>query len=403
MTRSLGIFIVGYVEETDTDLRTAMLPGGRMRWLQLDSSPQSLGTNDNFYDVPILFGARKGIPCFNEFAIQTHAHLTRKLEVRRNPVTGNLESTNRLLTMSLSNYFRCEFLNPYSQFPNISNAYPRPLEMYVGVVSTNYLTNRSGLVTSVGVPVGQGVSVPRLTWTNGYLLSPLFTNAAMPLSAFYASQTPNFVPLNNNNVSRFEVITTPLTDRWGLVVSNRVLCLLFDGRTLVDCFSSARINTALDINGELDGRIGSRDPLEQQWSTLPSTIAGTENLSEGERYQMEVSRGGQGSSPPGWQNYGLLEASGFPTISAQMTGLNSFLKSNDPARTVVQAAFSPSRRFVQVTSWEANDPLVHYTISDLYDLDGPNAANTEVNRLQPAESYNPTNYTGTKISLGRNK
>ncbi|HEU0008217.1 MAG TPA: hypothetical protein VFT34_00215 [Verrucomicrobiae bacterium] len=403
MTGSMGIFITNYVEETDNaNLVTDLLPGGRMSWRELDRAPQPLGRNDIFNDIPILFGARKGIPCFNEFTIQTHGQLTRKLEVRRNPTTGNLESTNRLLTVSLSNYFRCEFFNPYSKFPNISNAYPRPLQMYVQILSTNYLTNSFGLLTNVGVPAQVPRLLGSLSWSNGYELSPLVTNAAVPSSAFYAGPPSRFEPIVNNNVSSFELIRRPLTDRWGLVVSNRVLCLLFEADGLVDCFSSARMTTVLDINGELDGNpLLQANRLEQQWRTRPSTAPFTENLTEGERYQMDVSRGLEGIPPAGWQNYGLLEGSGFPTVTAAITGFDSFLKTNDPTRSAAQAPFSPSRRFVQVTSWEANDPLVHYTISDLYDFDASGAANTEVNRLQPSETYNPTNYTGTKSSLGR--
>jgi len=55
--------------------------------------------------IPMVVGAKKGLPNFNEFIFQTAVQFTRKLEVGR-PLTNSLPNqTNQLLLLSISNLF----------------------------------------------------------------------------------------------------------------------------------------------------------------------------------------------------------------------------------------------------------------------------------------------------------
>ena len=75
------IYITRYVEVTNEF--KANLLSGQLRWHELLAAPNSLSSDDNFYDIPILFGARKGIPNFNEFTMHTLAEFKRNIEVKK--------------------------------------------------------------------------------------------------------------------------------------------------------------------------------------------------------------------------------------------------------------------------------------------------------------------------------
>src|SRR6056300_323195 len=63
---------------------------------------------------------------------------------------------------------------------------------------------------------------------------------------------------------------------------------------------------------------------------------------------------------------------GFPPkfLSAQQLALG-FQRLNDPRKSFVrQVPFTPSLKKVIYNTWQANDPLVHYTVEDLTDLEG---------------------------------
>jgi len=90
-----GVFICGYTN--DKDAATART------WFI-----------DNPEGIPLVVGARKGLPNFNEFVFQTAVQYTRKLELVR-PATNALPNqTNQILLLSLSNLFGVENWNSYS-------------------------------------------------------------------------------------------------------------------------------------------------------------------------------------------------------------------------------------------------------------------------------------------------
>ncbi|HXF11180.1 MAG TPA: hypothetical protein VN625_10380, partial [Desulfuromonadaceae bacterium] len=100
-------------------------------------------TNINVYGVPWIIGAKKYIPNFNEFAIETSVHVERKLEVMRDTNTSppTMLRTNQMYVMSISNWLGVESWNSYS------NQYPSPFALTIMARAVTYLdlTNDSSL------------------------------------------------------------------------------------------------------------------------------------------------------------------------------------------------------------------------------------------------------------------
>ncbi|MGH8247359.1 MAG: hypothetical protein ACREUU_13115, partial [Gammaproteobacteria bacterium] len=265
------IYITGYTNETGRDLSSVISPpggGGTFRWYELGDPAAPVGQNGspnpdlNFYDIPILFGARKGIPNFNEFTMNTVAHFSRKVQVQKDTTGTRIIATNQMLLMSISNSFIAEFWNSYSNYANPQLAYPRQLDFSVGVVSTALLTNSNGFVGVSTVANGDALTNTPLSWSNAYRLTKVITNTGLSPSIFYNDPPPGRFKLFDQNTSAnnaFEIVGPLSRNHWGLSVSNRVLCFLFDNGRLIDCYASARMNSRLDLSAELDsyGAIGS--------------------------------------------------------------------------------------------------------------------------------------------------
>jgi len=386
------IYITRYVEVTN-EFRQSLL-SGQLKWHELQNAPASLSSDDNFYDIPILFGARKGIPNFNEFTMKTLAEFKRNIEVHKDS-SGNITSTNQTFIMSVSNYFVAELYNSYGgdtnfypKYPNAQYAYPRALEAIVGNTSLNEVNMNNGQIRSNStITTGFTTTYNAGTWTNGFRLSSVMSNSALASSAFYLNPNPHFEPFNNVNPS--EVISAlNTTNRFTMIASNRFRYFLFDTglNRLVDCYTSARMNTKFDISAELErklpGAVGGL-ALDNIWS--PRVTRGG-LVSDGVLYQLDISSGVYGTQPTGdWQNFGDLAASGYPTVPAAILGFATFLRPSNSTPNVftAQAPFSPHARVLLVNSWQANDPLVHSTVNDLYDppLIG------ETNRLLRSDLY----------------
>src|SRR5207248_2823122 len=98
---------------------------------------------DNPEGIPMVIGAKKGLPNFNEFVFQTAVQYSRKLEVGR-PATNSLPNqTNQILLLSLSNLFGVEIWNSYS------TPFTNDFEVFTTNVLSLVLSNAAdGSVTS---------------------------------------------------------------------------------------------------------------------------------------------------------------------------------------------------------------------------------------------------------------
>ncbi|HEX4646803.1 MAG TPA: hypothetical protein VH598_14465, partial [Verrucomicrobiae bacterium] len=148
--------------------------------------------------------------------------------------------------------------------------------------------------------------------------------------------------------------------------------------------------------------------VRQLTSELPqapgsATVAGVWNTNvvngapEGIGYQLAISVGVIPVSLAEWNNAQLQQSDSL-SKQAAIDGFRAFyILGTDNTNLVMQAPFTPTRKTVQYVSWQANDPLVHYTVSDLTDL--KNASNTVFFVVPPSRSFFPlTNQNIGKIN-----
>ncbi|HWX18566.1 MAG TPA: hypothetical protein VN578_01545, partial [Candidatus Binatia bacterium] len=210
------IVIAGYREVTNADLAYAATTPSLV---DLDSGQNTntiplLGTPFDPSDqneplvagIPLVIGARKGFPNFNEFEMQTQVQICRKLEfLKHDALDAQPYQTNQMYLLSISNAFGVEAWNSYS------NIYPRDLQMVVVADMTEGITDESGQP----VPVFDSNSgsttasnrvirftpppalvIPSNTWAG-------FDDLRHPQYAKYSFQTP-FLPSSNGGFFFFQ-------------------------------------------------------------------------------------------------------------------------------------------------------------------------------------------------------
>jgi hypothetical protein len=127
-TRSNGVFLAGFTN----DHRLSTLAG----WLE-----------QNPNGIPLVIGAKKGLPNFNEFTLRSDILVQRKLQLTRpstHPGTRP-NGTNQMYVLSISNYFGVEAWNSYDF--SESGLYPRPVTLSVSNFVTLVLSNDAGIQT----------------------------------------------------------------------------------------------------------------------------------------------------------------------------------------------------------------------------------------------------------------
>jgi hypothetical protein len=352
------------------------------------------------YGMPIVIGARKGFPNFNEFAMQTEVDVTRKLKFIRDGSEFPPHKTNQMYVVSIGNNFGLSSWNSYS------NAYPRDLQLISIVQMFAVVTNEFGQVVTGGsnfvqrftlpgsfqIPastwhgfprygetrpqvVGASFQVPFAPATNGfYFMSNAMYNVAsqrfmMPLS------DQGFEPLNS-------------APRWWLSLRARVRYILVD----------TSVNRIVDYVN-LDS---ASDPANTPFD-LTDLLMRTNNYSPPACSDIYTSGGGPGAI---WcTNRGVGAAAQSPTYGVLnqidvALGVNKsviwkvapdflprdcdttncavrFFRGNilgGPAAdgviitNVFYSPYQPTKTNYFYTSWQVNDPLVHYTVGDMQAL-----------------------------------
>ncbi len=380
--------------------------------------------NDLIYNVPLVIGAKKGFPNFNEFAMQNVFQITRKLQVTRNstsPTLGRPINTNMMYVLGVSNALGMELWNSYA-----SN-YTRPVDIYVTNSMYGALTNSDRGVFRIwptNVPSGN-----RLTTTiwpanrlqgrpNASLVVPLNTNIVIEPQSIYNLTSHSFQPVAAGFVATGAGFPQPL---WGLNITNRVQVVMVDSATrrIVDYAHFSTFNCQRDLSEEIrDKYPDPNNPLYSAlWSTNP--ISGTnltsDSLPQGVFNQINISMGGAGttagagSDTTDWNDYGIGQAS--------MTGKNGeiayFRKFNSDSSKpmsdwipsvsltitdlVHQVPFTPTKIIARAYTWQANDPLVHYLAEDLRDFQA------EDNKMDLTKSKTVTNLTAKYLGQLNNR
>ena len=346
----------------------------------------------NIFGVPMIIGAKKGFPNFNEFAMQTGFQLTRKLQVTRPSITAAASTyqVNQMFTLSVTNQLGVEFWNSY-----VSN-YTRPTSLFVTNYLSMALTNDEGFRMGVGM-VFTGTNFNPINGWLGYNPARPGSSFQVPLNATYASVPVSMYRFNGGSpflttdmALPFEVNVTfrgsayPQPN-WGMSVTNNLQVAMVDtvsGR-IIDYAQLRGPNGSRNLSAEIitENDTGNLQGFNGLWMTNLNT----QNIPYGIAYQIGISLGTAGFS------------TAFPQTPINENGIDGFrafyhmgTTYNNPgvanivakanSTNATEAPFTATAVSYQHTTWQANDPLVHYLASD---LNTPTGNGIDINYIWP--------------------
>jgi hypothetical protein len=378
------VWIVGYAEVTNIDVSLVATNITQLRPfhdLHDSGDRRPVKQNDMVYGVPLVIGAKKGLPNFNEFGLLQEINVARKLIFHR---AGGSFNTNQVYSMGISNAFSIEAWNSYA------TAYPRPLELVAAVDVITRVTNEFGQVCrdknnnflSITSSVPAITNIVASAWKGFLSLSPQSRQSfVFPLGtrAFLFLTNSDYGYLQNRFFQSGSTPTDPQNyfpvPRWKVLLRPRVRFALMD-------LTANRIIDYVNISEE-------EDPVD-----VAQLMQGTDNGNDarcdgnfnGEMGSFFCTNRPGGSVVPGVPTYGIINqygvSMGIPQVSETVWG-NFSLREPDKQSSIDKfrnrilstsdttpdfaAPFVPSRVIHHSISWQANDPLVHYVAGDLQD------------------------------------
>jgi hypothetical protein len=340
--------------------------------------------------LPLVLGAKKGLPNFNELAVETSVYLERRLQLRKPTISALPNQTNEFYILGITNVFAVEAWNSYQA------AYPRPLTLAVEVDFDMAVLGTNHAVTSefqtwpplggtgsrpVSTNYSASLVIPSGTWEGRQFQVPLMTNYLfLSNSVWRPTQTPRFVPAPTNFFSL--VTATPnqfhIPD-WTLAITNRLRFVVLDGSRIIDYANLDRMiwRTNLVQSMTLSDQAGRDSQGSQFWNLR--RVDGTTDLAVptmGAWNQLLVSMGVLSVPDYVWRNY----SAGLYLISDRHLAIDAFRRfmqglppsffpgRNNPVSPnvlVAEAPFTPARRLELKRTYEVNDPLVHFTVADI--------------------------------------
>ena len=369
-----------------------------------------------YVGVPLVIGAKKGYPNFNEgfwqsalqvtrrlFVLKTRGSTTPALALTETPfIGGNGKgvATEAQYRFDLRHNVSTELWNSYS------NAFPRGVRIVVTNVLSfglyNVLPNgASNFVQGTNNYIrGTNVLLTAGQWLGGQFRTPL--NELLGYSFVYDHVNGRSYGVNETNRGRVNVVVTPPV--LNLYVTNRLFYALVDtvNNAILDSVSFKSVVSETNVLRflELDGRSGTSANLPgirqaagtelrmtDFWRTNRLAIGGTAGISN----QMAVSLGKATVNANLWRNpFGNIGGTTqdrvkainglyyylyrqFPTdpelqlsdLPSQNAALQRQIASQFAGITNVQVGFNPSPTIYLTDRRQANDPLVHYTSEDL--------------------------------------
>jgi hypothetical protein len=352
-------------------------------------SPSAVTIATNVYNVPWIVGARQGLPNLNQIAMQGTASLTRKLQIVK-PSFGSVRSTwrtNIQYALGISNNIAVEAWNSYAR------NYPRGVtivcfdETDVGITNQNGPINLippqlSNYVTTVSVTVstnawnGFNPNAPGTTIAKSFDIPLNITNAVLPNAVFHPNGTYTVTP-NVLSVAFDPTVGFP-QPMFGLNITNRLRFYMLDSATLrvIDYAQFTGMTSQQDLMSEFAGDNDDFGP-GGVWDT--NRVGGTTNINDailGVQNQVDVSQHDPGTggyyeptySTPvttaDWNKAGL--PAGFSSVAQAVQAFKDFFNNSPNNQNLSsQVPYTPTRSVAVYYSWQANDPLVHYTLGDL--------------------------------------
>ncbi|MBG89040.1 MAG: hypothetical protein CMO80_19355 [Verrucomicrobiales bacterium] len=406
------VYLSGFIAESNTawlslpylDIATT---NDRFRFLRLPADPLFVnGTNMHIKGIPAIIGARgpardasgaivaSGLPALNEVTYRPFIGVTRKMELVKTNAADIPRMTNSMYILSVSVDMGAEVWLPYQY------TYPRNLELRITNELSLVITNQYGPVLFSRVTNGVVDVVPANTWVPlqaagsnsipGNFRTPFRANVDLLRNMAYSTNFPplpgmtngGFRPANSAlaNTAGFTGTNSFQAAELGMVVSNwfSYSAVDTDLNLVVDHVNLTNLSGRVNFIEMLNGRTNryARDPLQGVFWRTNRTAFGTgstnitiSNTPAGETYQIMV---GMGRSPIQgmpissiWREFSLdsfnsrnaLRTADFENFATQINGPSRRLR--------MQVPFSPTRKAMQNLTFEANDPLVHYSTKDL--------------------------------------
>jgi hypothetical protein len=396
------VFITGYEEVTNT----AVL---NYPWLDLTMAKdrQNARNQQMVWGIPLIIGAKKGLPNFNKFSLQTQVQVTRKLQFHRpgNSNTAKVNEIDQMFVVGITNALGIEAWNSYS------NTYPRSVRLVVMPDLTLSLTNLEtrkllNPVSQVYNPPVTAMTIAPNAWP-GYDPSHEGYSFVLPLTSAPGMPYTNVVALSNMTYRASADTFVPLTGRfdrtpgatnlhvphWQLSLRSRLRFAIIDTSPPFSP-SNGRIVDYANLDSALD-------PLSTNAVDIAAALGSDANCgniytaggSPGSMWCTNRQGGATADSVP---TYGILSqiavssTPGLASDSIWNSSHNEFPGGMSKAQAIAffqgqftpgylaqsntfAAPFQPFRNLYVITEWEANDPLVHYTIGDLRNLQHTNS------------------------------
>ncbi len=266
------IYICGFEEVTKTSVLSQ-----RMMDLSDPDGRANLQPYDMVCGIPLVIGAKKGFPNFNEFAMHSQVQVVRKLQFHRpgTSTTMPVNEIDQMFVMGISNVLGVEAWNSYS------TPFPRDLQLLVWpditVIVTNLETGRLLRISRFQPAVA--TNIPAASW-GGYnpvspqysFQVPLLTNLVFLSNMTYQAASDSFVPLT----SQFERWggTNFYVPNWKLTMRTRLRFAVVDtaANRIVDYVNLAadtatNIMDALTYGGVCGGPYTPNGSIGSMWCT----------------------------------------------------------------------------------------------------------------------------------------
>lgn len=380
------VMIAGYHEETNT----AFLG---YRWLDLSLAsdraalPNNAGnavSNVLVYGVPLVIGAKKGFPNFNEFSMQTAVQVSRKLELSKKNANSYPYQTNQLYVMGISNTFGMEAWHSYA-----SN-YPRPLLMNARVQFTASLVDRTTgkqvryLNNNVAPPA---IALAANSWAGKQFQIPVSTNIVILTNMAYFRGLSEFRPFDQHTV--FENVPNFAMPDFILSVRARMQFWLIDTSDaarprVVDFVNLAQLGSDMDLTSELVGNQNVIEGASGTGSFWQTNVYRASGVPWGVRAQIDEALGQGTNGASIWVDFNSSPAAGATRDKAidlfrvfvGLTPIKGYTRTDMQQELGMslthQVPFSPVRKFYKNDSFQVNDPFVHTMVEDLIDIQRTN-------------------------------
>ena len=395
-TDNTNIWVKGYVEVSNAAPANAdyNFPVYSLQVLSdrtaIFSNIINRSNNFNVFGVPWVIGAKKGLPNFNEISLESFTQLTRKLQIVKPSVTADRTTwhTNVQYILSVSNALMAEAWNSYI------GTYPRAV--YIGGIDTLYttLTNENGIIspiiaysTNISFSLQPATQPAAGTWAGtgfnmtsnigGSFRFPLLSSTIFLPASIYSTNTVRngtFINYPDPLDAGFDTTTGYPLPRFGLNLTNRLRFVMVDNTTgrVIDYVQLDGMGGQRDLTGagELKGNDNWADG--GPWVTNRMGNGSPNNSIVGIENQISISQSFPASTPgynpvtlADWQN---AIAPGFKnSVQTAVNQFNAFFNGTNGPPTM-QVPYTPTRTVCVYYTWQANDPLVHYTLPDLTDL-----------------------------------